>query len=63
MGRDSTFCELEDILLGWYLDVQAPCIPVDGNIFCEKAKRVAVRMQIILLHRMDESVGLKIIVA
>jgi hypothetical protein len=40
MGRDNTCCELEGILLCWYLDVQASCIPVEGSIFCEKAKQV-----------------------
>jgi hypothetical protein len=46
MGRDSTFCELEGILFCWYLAVRASCIPVDGNILCEKTKQVADRMQI-----------------
>jgi hypothetical protein len=31
-GRESTFRELDSVLLAWYLQVQAPGIPVDTNV-------------------------------
>jgi hypothetical protein len=44
-GRESTFRELESVLLPWYQQARASGIPVDGNISCEKAKKIADRMQ------------------
>jgi hypothetical protein len=32
-GKGYALLEHDSILLTWYLDVQASCIPADGNIF------------------------------
>jgi hypothetical protein len=46
MGRESTFCEPESVLLAWYQQVRALGIPIDGNILREKAKKITDRMQV-----------------
>jgi hypothetical protein len=45
-GRESTFHELESVLLAWYHEAQTSGIPIDGNILSEKAKKIADRMQV-----------------
>jgi centromere protein B len=44
-GRESAFCELDSVRLAWYQQARASGIPIDGNILCEKAKKIADRMQ------------------
>jgi hypothetical protein len=44
-GIESTFRELESVLLAWYQQVRSSGIPIDGNILREKAK-IADRMQV-----------------
>jgi hypothetical protein len=45
-GRESTFCELESVLLAWYQQARASGIPIDGNILHEKAKKIVDKMQV-----------------
>jgi hypothetical protein len=45
-GRESTFCELESILLAWYQQAWTPGIPINGNTLREKTKKIADRMQV-----------------
>jgi hypothetical protein len=42
--QESTFHELENVLLAWYLQAWASGIFVDGNILHEKAKEMAYKM-------------------
>jgi hypothetical protein len=45
-GKESTFAELEMVLFTWYQQARASNIPIDGTILMEKAKIIAVQLNI-----------------
>jgi pantothenate kinase len=45
-GKESTFAELETVLLTWYQQARASNIPTDGTILREKAKIIAAKLNI-----------------
>ena len=43
-GKESTFAELETVLLTWYQQARASNIPIDGTTLREKVKSIAAQL-------------------
>jgi hypothetical protein len=49
-GKESTFAELETVFFTWYQQARASNIRIDGTILRGKAKIIAAKLNIVLVH-------------